>query len=124
MTANVASDPTILELEERLGKGRVPAAVTEAVRRALATLATTADVMAWEVLPLDLFGPTPEGIRSAWIFAIRGGSRTGPDRSGIRTATSGPFPWSKAAASSFALPRAGSRTHSGVRRRRPSRNDG
>ena len=80
MTADTASDTAILELEQSLGGGRIPDAVTEALQRAVATLARTSDAMAWEVVPLDLFARLPEGIRSAWVFAIRGGARTEPER--------------------------------------------
>ncbi len=38
-------------------------------------------VLAWEPVPLELYGEKlPEGIRSSWVFVVRAGAATGPER--------------------------------------------
>jgi hypothetical protein len=41
----------------------------------------TKAVMAWEPIPLEIFGGAlPSGIRSAWVFILRAGANTGAER--------------------------------------------
>ena len=37
-------------------------------------------IMAWEPIPLELFGALPPTIRSAWVFILRQGTTTGAER--------------------------------------------
>lgn len=55
------------------------------VRRRVAAitdrLASSADLrIAWEAIPLEVYGHVPAGIRSAWVFALRAGTSTGAER--------------------------------------------
>ena len=53
--------------------------VVERVRRDLARRSKA--VMAWEPIPLTIFGDTlPAGIRSSWVFILRAGVNTGAER--------------------------------------------
>ena len=52
------------------------------VERVRAELARKKEaLMAWEPIPLTAFGRAlPAGIRSAWVFVLRAGADTGPER--------------------------------------------
>ena len=52
------------------------------VERVRAELARKKEaLMAWEPIPLNTFGGAlPTGIRSAWVFVLRAGADTGPER--------------------------------------------
>ena len=52
------------------------------VERVRAELARKKEaLMAWEPIPLTAFGRAlPSGIRSAWVFILRAGADTGPER--------------------------------------------
>ena len=52
------------------------------VERVRAELARKKEaLMAWEPIPLNAFGGAlPPGIRSAWVFVLRAGTDTGPER--------------------------------------------
>lgn len=53
--------------------------IIERVRIDLATKPKA--VMAWEPIPLTLYGDAlPPGIRSSWVFILRRGTNTGPER--------------------------------------------
>jgi hypothetical protein len=66
------------------------AAVAEpALARHLATVVPTLELrlrldraatMAWEPIPLELYGELPPGIRSSWVFVLRAGTTTGAER--------------------------------------------
>jgi len=44
-------------------------------------LASPADVLAWEPIPLDVYtAPLPEAIRSSWVFILRANTTTGAER--------------------------------------------
>jgi hypothetical protein len=36
--------------------------------------------MAWEPIPLDVYGQLPDGIRSSWVFVLRAATTTGAER--------------------------------------------
>ena len=52
------------------------------VERVLAALArSTGEIEAWEPVPLSLYGgELPSEIRSSWVFVLRRGATTGPER--------------------------------------------
>ncbi len=53
--------------------------IIERVSKKLAS--NSHSVMAWEPIPLEIFGRgLPESIRSGWIFILRRGADTGPER--------------------------------------------
>lgn len=53
--------------------------IVERVRRELAQKQDT--LMAWEPIPLTLFGGAlPSAIRSSWVFILRAGANTGAER--------------------------------------------
>ena len=89
------SERSILEaLDGSLKAVNVQAVIRDVVRRARAQLARDEKaVMAWEPIPLQLFGsalpPAPGrsgspsrrgGIRSSWVFVLRAGVNTGAER--------------------------------------------
>src|SRR5205807_9182296 len=62
----------------RSNEGKVQT-VVDRVRAELAR--NTEAVMAWEPIPLETFARgLPQGIRSGWIFILRAGADTGPER--------------------------------------------
>jgi quercetin dioxygenase-like cupin family protein len=69
-------------LDGAVRKGAVQARIAEAAARLERRLAEDPGApMAWETLPMDLFeDPLPGGVRSAWVFALRAGRRTEPER--------------------------------------------
>ncbi|MGH7585296.1 MAG: hypothetical protein ACREMH_03535 [Gemmatimonadales bacterium] len=78
---DIAADSVLAGLEEALRRGPAAAAVQSALGRVLAELAASGRQMEWEILPLEVFGGTlPGTIRSCWVFAIRAGAETTPER--------------------------------------------
>ncbi len=76
-----APDILISALDEVVGRDSAAGKVREALRRVLKQLDISAGQMAWEILPLSVFGrPLPESIRSTWVFVIRAGADTGAER--------------------------------------------
>ncbi|HJT82502.1 MAG TPA: hypothetical protein VJ719_15005 [Chthoniobacterales bacterium] len=73
---------TIIKLlDDIVRSAKVRALLDLAVVRTCEDLrARPKSVMAWEPLPLAPFGELPRFIRSAWIFVLRAGSNTGPER--------------------------------------------
>jgi hypothetical protein len=68
-------------LEGVVRSGAASARVAEVLERVERQLAAAAGPMAWEPVPLEVFGrPLPEGIRSCWVFVIRAGAETGAER--------------------------------------------
>jgi hypothetical protein len=67
---------TILQLED------VRAQIQPIIERVRAGFSWKPDaVMAWEPIPLTIFrGALPEEIRSSWVFILRAGANTGPER--------------------------------------------
>ena len=77
----VPQDPVLRALNEIVSTDMGMATVTEGLRRANQQLRATTALMAWEVVPLDVFrAGLPESIRSCWIFVIRAGAATGAER--------------------------------------------
>ena len=75
------SDLLIPALDEVVGRESAAEKVREALRRVLEQLEISADQMAWEIIPLSVFGRAlPESIRSSWVFVIRAGADTGAER--------------------------------------------
>ncbi len=57
------------------------AVLSRIAARVLATLARApGEIEAWEAVPLDVYGPLPPGVGSSWVFALRRGVATGPER--------------------------------------------
>jgi hypothetical protein len=70
------------ELDRILRLEDVRVQIGQVVERVRADLHNQPDaVMAWEPIPLTTFGDAlPEGIRSSWVFILRAGTNTGPER--------------------------------------------
>jgi hypothetical protein len=78
---DAALDPLIRELTELIETNAVTATLREIVPRVRRHLAASDAPMAWEVVPLSVFGERlPDSIRSCWIFVIRAGASTGAER--------------------------------------------
>ena len=87
--ANVKGDATSLEeravlekLDSLSASPMVRGYLAEVVERVVQTLARDpTSVMAWEPLPLAIYGDAlPSYIRSSWIFVLRAGATTGAER--------------------------------------------
>jgi hypothetical protein len=78
---NVDETVALRALNDVVHTAATMAAVDGILRRLVRQLAASADVMAWDVVPLDLFGGAlPRDIRSCWVFVLRGGANTTPER--------------------------------------------
>src|SRR5438874_334035 len=78
MTVEERSRLELLDQIVRSNEGKVQP-VVDRVRAELAR--NSEAVMAWEPIPLGTFGQgLPQGIRSGWIFILRAGADTGPER--------------------------------------------
>lgn len=78
-----ASERDVLRLlTARLMKPSARAALDASVSRVAARLrAEAAATMAWEPVPLSIYGKTPPGgVLSSWVFILRGGATTGAER--------------------------------------------
>jgi hypothetical protein len=68
-------------LDELLQLDAVRAYIWAIVQRVRANLSGKPDaVMAWEPIPLEVFGNLPAEIKSSWVFVLRAGTNTGPER--------------------------------------------
>ena len=78
---NVADDRVVAALNEVVRSDSAAAITATTLQRVLRQLDASANLMAWEVIPLSAFaGGLPESIRSCWIFVIRAGAATGSER--------------------------------------------
>jgi hypothetical protein len=78
MTAEERSRLELLDQIVRSNEDKIQP-VVDRVRAELAR--NSEAVMAWEPIPLETFGRgLPQGIRSGWIFILRAGADTGPER--------------------------------------------
>jgi hypothetical protein len=78
---NVTSDPLIPALNEIVRTASAADQVRETLQRVLRQLESSSEQMAWEVIPLTVFGRSlPQSIRSCWVFGIRAGAATGAER--------------------------------------------
>jgi hypothetical protein len=76
-----SNDPVVRELGELVSAEPARATIRATLDRVLQQLAASGDLMAWEVVPLEVFGDRlPPSIRSCWIFAIRPNADTGAER--------------------------------------------
>jgi hypothetical protein len=76
-------EENVLEFLDRILQGRPVRAILDAVvaRVEQRLQADPAAVMAWEPVPLDVYGtPLPSGIRSSWVFILRADVATGAER--------------------------------------------
>lgn len=72
---------TLRKLDELLQLDAVRAYIWAIVQRVRANLSGKPDaVMAWEPIPLEVFGNLPAEIKSSWVFVLRAGTNTGPER--------------------------------------------
>jgi diacylglycerol kinase (ATP) len=73
---------TLQTLDEILKSEGVRAQIRPIVARVRADLWEKPDaVMTWEPIPLEIFGARlPDGIKSSWVFVLRAGTNTGPER--------------------------------------------
>jgi len=73
---------TLRHLDEMLHRPDVRAAIDAVASRVLAQLEADALApLAWESIPLGLYGDTlPRFIRSSWVFVLRGNSASGAER--------------------------------------------
>lgn len=76
------SEHTTLEWLDRIVHSpQVVAHLEPVVGRVRRNLADGNSVMAWEPIPLPLFGTDlPVGIQSGWVFILRAGTNTGAER--------------------------------------------
>jgi hypothetical protein len=76
-------EENVLEFLDRILQGKPLRAILDAVvaRVEQKLRADPAAVMAWEPVPLDVYGtPLPGGIRSSWVFILRADVTTGAER--------------------------------------------
>ena len=72
---------TLRTLDELLQLDAVRAYVWAIVQRVRADLSRKPEaVMAWEPIPLEVFDNLPTEIKSSWVFVLRAGTNTGPER--------------------------------------------
>ena len=72
---------TLRTLDELLQLDAVRAYVWSIVQRVRADLSGKPEaVMAWEPIPLEVFDNLPAEIKSSWVFVLRAGTNTGPER--------------------------------------------
>ncbi len=73
---------TLCLLDELLHRAAIRAAIDPLASRVLAQLdADALAPLAWESIPLGLYGDTlPRFIRSSWVFVLRGNSASGAER--------------------------------------------
>lgn len=80
-TMNAATDPVIAALDAAAHQATVAEDIADALGRVTAQLDATDRPMTWERVPLSVFGGSlPSTIRSCWIFVLRAGPQTGPER--------------------------------------------
>jgi hypothetical protein len=78
---NVDDDLILLALNESVRSDSAAGTIEMTLERVLRQLDASAELMAWETVPLSAFaGCLPDGVLSCWIFAIRAGAATGPER--------------------------------------------
>jgi len=80
MTAEERS--LLAELDAIVGSEEIRAQIYPIVERVRAELARNEKAqMTWEPIPLTIYGGAlPSGIRSSWVFVLRGGATTGAER--------------------------------------------
>jgi len=78
---DAAQDPVIARLSPVIHARGIAARLHDAVQRVEQRLDGSHGPMAWEIVPLTVFGGAlPETVRSCWIFVIRPGAATGAER--------------------------------------------
>jgi hypothetical protein len=78
---NVAADQVIPVLDEIVRSGSAAATIATTLQRVRQQLEASGKLMAWEIIPRSaLAGELPENIHSCWVFVIRPGAATGPER--------------------------------------------
>jgi len=72
----------LAELDAIVGSEEIRAQIYPIVERVRAELARNEKAqMTWEPIPLTIYGGAlPSGIRSSWVFVLRGGAATGAER--------------------------------------------
>src|SRR5213080_5302287 len=78
-----AEERSLLEaLDTIVGSEEVRAQIYPIVERVCTELARNEKAqMTWEPIPLAIYGGAlPPGIRSSWVFVLRGGATTGAER--------------------------------------------
>jgi hypothetical protein len=78
-----AEERSLLEaLDTIVGSEEIRAQIYSIVERVRTELARNKTAqMTWEPIPLTIYGGTlPSGIRSSWVFVLRGGATTGAER--------------------------------------------
>src|SRR6266581_5090758 len=78
-----AEERSLLEaLDAIVGSEEIRAQIYPIIERVRAELARNEKVqMTWEPIPLTIYGSAlPSGIRSSWVFVLRGGATTGAER--------------------------------------------
>ena len=77
----IFDDPVVDQLDRLVQAPDVSARVAAIVERVTAKLETGNDVMAWEVVPLSMFGDAlPSTVASCWVFVLRAGAETEAER--------------------------------------------
>src|SRR5687768_9372284 len=68
-------------LDAAVREPRAQSALAGVAGRLLERLeADRSPVMTWEPVPLEVYPPLPEGIRSSWVFVLRQNTTTGAER--------------------------------------------
>lgn len=78
---NVETDRVVAALDAAAHLTQAAAFIAQVLARVTAQLEDTDGSMTWEPIPLSVFGDTlPDTIRSCWVFVLRPGAETGPER--------------------------------------------
>jgi L-methionine (R)-S-oxide reductase len=76
-----AERETLQSLHDSVLRSLERAEIQETIQRVQECLRGDGDRrIAWETLPVELFGPVPAEMRSSWVFALRAGATTGAER--------------------------------------------
>jgi hypothetical protein len=78
---NSPADSLLHVLDDVVALSSAASSAEEFLPRVIQQLRESNQLMAWDIVPLSAFGGRlPESIRSCWIFAIRAGAQTTPER--------------------------------------------
>lgn len=78
----MTNDPVLIDLSELVSKAAAEEPLAGTLARVQRMLSTDRQApQAWEPVPLDVFGEElPAGIKSCWVFVLRGGGVFGAER--------------------------------------------
>ena len=77
----VAEKAMLVRLDQILRSEKIRMLIQSVAERVHARLSRETDsVMAWEPIPLTIYGTLPGAIKSSWVFVLRAGANTGAER--------------------------------------------